>query len=314
MKNIKDIWIKIWEYLKPILKVKSIISFFTSKTFLVILIIVFVLMLGRSCAKNRDDRRIINIKDQNIIALNDKIKIENRKNGNLESTIAGYVVSEKHLKELNENLFNEIKNEKGKVISLNRVVFGMEQNALQLKDHINYLESIMDDPIQLNDSTFKILWMLAYDWDSINFDRYFGETIVGLTIKPGYTWRDAIMSDKIFASWGSFNGNNIIGINHQQTYMTYRTSQVEMVFGQKAENGQLRVFVTTKYPGFTAKSLEGVLIDPNTNPYIKNLMKKKKWIPNTWSVGVGPSFGYDVLTLKPYLGIGVTINYNLLQW
>lgn len=56
------------------------------------------------------------------------------------------------------------------------------------------------------------------------------------------------------------------------------------------------------------------MIDPNTNPYIKSLIKRKKWLPNTWAVGVGPSFGYNVLSNKTYLGIGVSINYNLLQW
>jgi outer membrane protein W len=60
--------------------------------------------------------------------------------------------------------------------------------------------------------------------------------------------------------------------------------------------------------------MKGWMIDPNTDPDIKKLMKKKKWIPNTFSVGFGPSIGYNLLTFKPYLGVGVNINYNILQW
>lgn len=302
MSAIKDIWLKIWVYLKPILKVKGIISFLTSKTFLVILIVILVLMIGRSCAKIRDAQRMEDINQQNITALTDTIKIERTKSGSLEQSIAGYVLSEKNLKKVNEDLYNRVKDEKGKVISLNRAVIQLWQEMAGLKEHINYLESIMGQPVQINDSTFQIPWLLKYDWDPLNFDVYNGQSFVGLSIKPGYTWREAI-ADK-----------NVIKLIHYKTEMIDRLSQVDLTFGQKVEDDQLRIFITTKYPGFTTTSLSGVLIDPNTNPYIKDLMKKKKWIPNTWSVGVGPSFGYDVLTLKPYLGIGVTINYNLLQW
>jgi len=302
MSTIKEIWLKIWVYLKPILKIKGIISFLTSKTFLVIVIVVLALMIGRSCAKIRDAQRIEDINQQNISALTDTIKIERTKSGNLEQSIAGYVLSEKNLKKMNEDLYNKVKDEKGKVISLSHATIQLRQEMAGLQEHINYLESMMGQPIQINDSTFQIPWLLKYDWDLLNFDVYNGQTFVGLTIKPGYTWREAI-ADK-----------NVIKLTHHKTEMVDRLSQVDLTFGQKIENDQLRIFITTKYPGFTATSLSGVLIDPNTNPYIKDLMKKKKWIPNTWSVGVGPSFGYDVLTLKPYLGIGVTINYNLLQW
>lgn len=302
MKTIKELWAKLMVWLKPILTIKGIYSFLTSKTFLVILVLVVILMLGRSCARTRDAQRIIDINNQNIAALTDEIKVEQRKNGRLELSIAGFVMAEKDLKKVNEDLYNEVKNQKGRVLSLNKIIMQLRQDTSELRTHINYLESIMGQPIQINDSTFQIPWLLKYDWDPTNFDVYNGQTFVGLNIKPGYTWKDAIAS------------NDVIALTHYKTEMVDRLSQVDLVFGQKIEDKQLRVFVTTKYPGFTASSLSGVLIDPNTNPYIKDLMKKKKWFPNTWSVGVGPSVGYNVLSSKIYLGIGINVNYNLLQW
>jgi hypothetical protein len=302
MKTIKELWGKLMTWMKPFLTIKGIYSFLTSKTFLVIVILIIVLMLGRSCARNRDVQRINDINIQNIAALTDDVKVERRKNGRLELSVASYIATEKDLKKLNGELYNEVIVQKGRVLSLSKIIMQLKQDTAELRSHINYLESIMGQPIQVNDSTFQIPWLLKYDWDSTNFDIYNGQTFIGLNINPEYTWRDAIIHKEI------------VEITHYKTEMVDRLSQVDLVFGQKIEDNQLRVFVTTKYPGFTASSLSGVLIDPNTNPYIKDLMKKKKWMPNTWSVGVGPSVGYNVLSNKGYLGIGINVNYNLLQW
>jgi len=312
MKTIKELWLKLMKWLKPFLTLKGIYSFLTSKTFLVIVVLVVVLMLGRSCARTRDAHRIIDINNQNISALTDEIKIEKKKNGSLEASIAGFILSEKDLKKINENLYNEVKNQKGKVISLNKAVIQLKQDTTDLRKHINYLHSIMSKPIQINDSTYAIDWQLNFDWDPINFDIFNGTTYIKIVPRINthrLTWEGVINSSNFNTI---FNESFILG--HYKTEMTERLSQMELIFGQKVENGQLRIFVNTNYPGFTAKSLEGVLIDPNTNPYIKDLIKKKKWLPNTWSVGVGPSFGYSVLSNKGYLGIGINVNYNLLQW
>ncbi len=130
------------------------------------------------------------------------------------------------------------------------------------------------------------------------------------TSVPKLTWKDGVVNASNFNTIF----NNTFTLSHYKTEMIDRLSQIDLVFGQKVEDDKLRIFVSTDYPGFTATSLSGVLIDPNTNPYIKDLIKKKKWFPNTWSVGIGPGFGYNVLTSKIYLGIGVNISYNLLQW
>ena len=164
----------------------------------------------------------------------------------------------------------------------------------------------MGKPIKLSDSTYMIPWTLRYDWDSLNYDIYKGQTQVGINIKSGFMWKDGMTNSYLL--------NNALTFKHYGTSLTERTSQMELTFGQKIEKKQLRIFVNTNYPGFTAKSLEGVLIDPNTNSYIKQLMKKKQWFPGTWSVGVGPSVGYNFLNGKPYFGAGVHLNYNILQW
>ena len=307
--SLLELWLKIWMVIKPAISIYGTINFFRSKTFLVIVVLVIALAFGRSCAKVRDLERQNNIKEQNIIALRDSVRMERTKSGDLEATVAGFISREKDLKKLNADLYEEVKNQKGSVISLNKIVFQLKQDTSQLRSRINHLESIMIQPIQINDSTYSIPWQLEYNWDSTNFDIYKGETrinIIGkrselLSIMKGYT-----KSDNTF--------NTLFKLEHDKTEIIERTTQIGLTFGQEIVDDRLRVFVTTKYPGFTAMSMKGWMIDPNTDPDIKKLIKKKKWMPNTWSVGGGPSIGFNILSGKPYLGIGVNINYNLLQW
>jgi len=285
---------------------KSIWKVLNSTVFLYVMIIILIIWLSKSCGELREERRSNIIDNQNIIALNDSIKREKLKNGNNQVTIAGHISSINDLKKLNRDLYDEIKQQHGKVISLNKIIFQLRQDTFDLRKHINYLESIMGKPVKMNDSTYSMSWILKYDWDSTNFDVYKGNTYVGLKIKPGFIWKDGLTNSDIL--------NNAFLLQHQKTEMIDRVSQMELVFGQKIEKDQLRIFVNTKYPGFTASSLEGVLIDPNTNPYIKKLMKKKQWFPNTWAVGFGASVGYNIFNAQPYIGVGMHLTYNIFQW
>lgn len=303
MSKIKELWNKISDFISPYLKTYKIFKFLTSKTFLFLIVLVLAILIGRSCAKTRDYQRIVNIRDQNIMALTDTIKKERTKSNRQSATIAGYITTIKDLEAFNRDLYKEVMDQEGNVLSLNNVIFQLRQDSSKLRSHVNYLESVINQPIRLNDSTFKLTWAKRYDWDSINYDIYKGQSFVGLSVRSGYTWKDAF--DNKFG---------IIDMRHYDTEIIDRISQVEITLGQKIEDKQLRIFVQTDYPGFTATSLSGILIDPNTNKDIQDLLIKKRWFPNTFSVGVGPSFGYNIFSNKIYLGIGVNVSYNLLQW
>lgn len=303
MNKIKELWIKISDFISPYLKTYKIFKFLTSKTFLFLIVLVLAILIGRSCAKTRDYQRIVNIREQNITALIDTIKRERTKSDRQLVTIAGYIATIKDLEKFNQDLYKEVMDQEGNVLSLNNIIFQLRQDSSQLRSYVNYLESVINQPIKLNDSTFKLTWTKRYDWDNLNYDIYQGQSFVGLSVKSGYTWKDAF--DNKFG---------IIDMRHYDTEILDRISQVDITLGQKIEDKQLRIFVQTDYPGFTAKSLSGILIDPNTNKDIQDLLIKKRWFPNTFSVGVGPSFGYNIFSNKIYLGIGVNISYNLLQW
>jgi hypothetical protein len=83
--------------------------------------------------------------------------------------------------------------------------------------------------------------------------------------------------------------------------MLSRTTQIELVWGQKWENKQLRVFATSKYPGFSVNSLEGVLLSNKD---------KKHWF-NGFSVGMGMTPGWDLFNSRTAFVIGPTFSYNI---
>ena len=135
---------------------------------------------------------------------------------------------------------------------------------------------------QINDSTYQLPWSLTYRYDSTNYDIFNGRTEI-------------------------VNGRIIV---HNRTWLEGRETQIGLTFGQRVEDDKLRVFVQSAYPGFTTQSLQGVLIDPNTNPYIKDLIKPKKWFPGA-TVGIGITPGFNLLTGGYSVVIGPTFQWGI---
>lgn len=290
---------------------KGLWTFLNSRLFVVALLSLLLLFLVNTCSNLREERRENIIHENNEKTLTDSIQILKNKNGELEATKTILIASEKELKELNKKLYDDVNAEKGQVISLNNIVFQLKQDKNLLESHISYLESLMGKPIQTNDSTYIIPWTLRYNWDknpsdSLNYDIYKGETRVGIFANENFIWKDGLTNDQLL--------RDAFSLKHYSTYLTERTTQIKLTFGEKIVDGKFNVFVSTEYPGFNPKSLEGVFIDPNTNPNIKKLMKKKQFFPGTWSLGAGPSVGYNILTAKPYFGVGVNLNYTIFQF
>ena len=225
---------------------------------------------------------------QNYAAQTDSLSfVIDKKTGEAEASKASYVLKESELEAYNKELADEVKREKGKVVSLSRTVVALKQDTATLRKALQDIEQ--PEPIQVNDSTYNIPWNVYYQYDSINSDYYEGVSQIEIGVGNPYK------------------------VRHIFTELQKRETQIGMTFGQKVEDNQLRVFIQSKYPGFTPQQLDGVLIDPNTNPYIKGLMKKKHWFTG---FGVGPNLtmGYDFFNAKPALIFGVGIQYNVYQW
>jgi hypothetical protein len=255
---------------------------------MIILLAIFIFFFIKSCGNNENTKIKLKKTEQNLLAANDSIKLIKNKNNEYQASIYGYIASEKELKNINKDLYDKVKSEEGKVISLSTIVFKLKQDFDILKKYADSINFIYINPIQLDSNSYKIPFKLKYNYDKDNYDLFAGDT--------------------------KFKIDKKYKIYNLGTELTTRETQIKLTFGEKIEDDKLRIFVNTNYPGFTPESLQGVLIDPNTNKYIKSLIKKKKLFPNTWSVGVNLGPGYNIATGKYGLNFGVSIQYNLFTW
>ena len=228
------------------------------------------------------------IDEQNLAAETDSLRIElNKKTGEMEASKAAWIISEKDLRDSNNFLSDEVDKTKGKVVTLNRLVFKLKQDTIMLRNALK--KSHQEAPEQLNDSTYNIPWNLFYAYDSVNNDYFEGVTQIRIGVGSPYK------------------------VKHLFTELRRRESTISLTFGQRVEGEKLRVFARSDYPGFTPTQLEGVLIEPNTNPFIKGLIRKKHWLTG---FGVGPNItmGYDFVNATPAVIFGIGLQYNIYQW
>lgn len=262
-------------------------SFVNSKIFLMaIALLGFVLFLN-TCQDNKELQREKIKTEQNIEAMTDSLTITKKKNGELETSVSVFIATEKELKDLNGDLYTDIKEQNGEVITLSNTIISLKQNEADLKSKIDSLKKIISDPTKIGKDTYELAWSLPYIYDDDNSDLFEGKTIVKVS------------------------GDSLNPLIHKDTYLTNRVSNISLKFGQEVVDEKLRVFVTSNYPGLTVKSLEGVFIDPKDNEYIKKLMTKRHWFPNTFTFGVGVTAIYDG---QPKILFGPTLSYNLYEW
>jgi hypothetical protein len=265
---------------------KKIWSFIKSKIFIALVIIVLIIFNAIQCSRIKDLKRQQNISDINIIALNDSLKYEKLRSGDLQVSIASYVASEKELKDLNKKLYDEVKAQKGRVISLTDAIIQLRQDSTTLRKYLVEKDSIIQKLLKIDDNTYVAPWSLTYKYDSTNFDVFTGRTYIGIGKKDP------------------------LELLHLDTELTNRLTQIDLIWGQKVEKGQYRVFVQSGYPGFTVAQMQGVLIDPNTNPDIKKLIKKRHWFTG-FSLGLGASGGFNITDGKYGLVVGPSIVWNI---
>ena len=269
-----------WERIKAGIKRYAIVA---------LIILVLCAILGVQYAKIKELERNKQISDQNIIALNDSLRIERDKNGELVVSIAGYISTEKELKTINKKLYDIVNAQKGDIISLNHVIVQLVQDTTLLKKYIKEKDKKIGELLLIGKDTYVAPWSLTFVYDSTNFDVFTGKTTIKVKSLDPLT------------------------LTHEDTELISRKTQIDLAWGQKVENGVLRVFIISKYPGFNVAQMEGVLIDPNTNPLIKKLMKEKHWFTG-FSVGIGTTAGFNVTDGKYGLVIGPTLTWNIYRW
>jgi hypothetical protein len=265
-------------------------KFINSKFFGYAVVALLIILLAGQCQSKNNLKREKAKTEQNLAAANDSVKIYRDKQGKLTAEKAVWILSEKELKKQNKDLYDKVQQQKGDIISLNEVVFQLEQDTTILHDTIRYLKAVIGKAVQLNKTTWSLPWELDYRWDPAgkNWDRFVGHTI-------------AIVDTNTFE------------VTHKTTTLDKRTGNIDLIFGEKVVDKKYNVYVTTTYPGLSVKSMEGVFIDPNTNKDIKKLIEKDHWFTG-FSVSIGITPTYDFINKKPVIVVGPTIGYTIYQW
>lgn len=271
-------------------KIKLILDFINNRAFVYAVIMLLILLLAGQCKRNSNLVRDNKIKDQNISAANDSIKTYIDKNGKLISEKTIWILTENQIKKENKYLYDLIKSQDGKIISLNNVVLGLKQDTVILHDTIKYLKPFIFNAVKLNSNTWSLPWELNYKWDDKG------------------------------KNWDTFKGHSIINIDtinfeviHKSTLLDERTGNIELIFGEKVIDNKLNVYITTEYPGLSTKSMQGYFIDPNSSKYIKSLIKKNHWFTG-FSLSLGISPAYDFFYKRPTIVIGPTLGISIYQW
>lgn len=253
------------------------------------LIISLLIFGGIQCNRIKNLERKLFKHEQNIIALNDSLKFERKKSGELLISIAGYITTEKELKTLNKDLWDRVQGQDGKILSLNHVIVQLIQDTAELRKYLVEKDKIIQKLLKIDDNTYAAPWSITYKYDSTNFDIFSGKTFISVINK------------------------NPLELAHIDTEIIKRITQIDLTWGQKIENKSLRIFIESKYPGFTVKQMEGVLIDPNSNSDIQKLIKKKHFFTGV-SIGLGATAGFNITSGKYGLVVGPSIVYNIYTW
>jgi len=266
---------------------KLIWDFLNSRIFVIILIVVLILIGVGECKRIVDLNREVDQHEQNIGALTDSLKFERTKSGELLVSIDGYISTEKELKNLNKALWDEVQGQKGKVLMLTHTIISMKQDSADLAKTVDKLNVIIGE-LKQSGNKYTAPWSIPHVFKGENYFTIRGATVVQVTSKDPFKMR------------------------HDTTYLTSFENQISVTYGQKVESNKLRVYIQSDYPGFTVKSMEGVLIDPNEWPSIFK-PTKRHWFTG---FGIGPelTIGYDFLNSKPAMVVGVGLHYNIYEW
>lgn len=283
---------------------KKIIDFFKNSIVQRVLLLlgafVLIILLVNSCNKNKEKEIKYN---QNISYYTDSLRIERNKVNELEYTTNILSASNKNLEELNTDLSNELKKEKGTVVYLSKVV-------ASLKDSLKINNKIPGGQIndQINqDNTQTIVFEHKETYSPGNEKYTSGSIDVGFC-DDEYVSQSFISTnnDTIEVKIPVIDKNAVSVYLNDSIVMTMTTGLKE-----NEKTGILEIFVRSNYPGFTVSYLDGAIIDPHKSTLIKSYFPNKKW-------GLGINFGIGGFVnhgqLYPGIGCIIGLNYNFVTW
>lgn len=244
-----------------------------------VVLLILVGLLVKDCKEDKGPSIKGFVDNQNLLALKDSVRIYKNKIGELTYQKYSLISDNKSLDSLNKELAEEIKNARGKVITI-----------------IKYKTIYKRDTVYINTTLSKYLdGRYSLDWksDSIysigNYRTLSGNSFFKLdtltnTITPLYT---RINQDEIGFS---------------------------MVTGLQEKDSLLEIFITPKFPNMIVTDIQGTLIDPRESEVIKKFFPVKKWsVGPYFGIGISSNLKKPSQVI-PTIGFGVSIQRTLIRF
>lgn len=257
---------------------KAVLDFFKTNKLTVILvaaILVLGLLQWNSCNRNARLRKQLAVAEHNIAAANDTIRLERNKNGDTMAVKLAFLTDKlSHLEDLNKDLYDEIKNIKGKVSA----IIKSDVQVKEVEKPVPFLVKA-----ELVDSTVTA---------SFNFDT---------TYSPGN-----FRTLKGFTQYNLRNGQSNGSLTESTMGMRFTTGI------RGLDKNKPEIFLQSNYPGFTVTALDGAVLDPTLFQKKKvptiTLGVGVGWTPITYSFATKKST-FDL----QQVGVSAGLNINVLK-
>ncbi len=189
-----------------------------------IVIVVLVLLYLKQCNRSSNLDSDLKIANMNSQVFNDSITTYRDKAGNLTYEKGILVASEKDLKDLNKELYNEVKELK-------------DNPKIIIKESIVIKEVPFEVPTYINvypDGSTGLSWSRDTTYNNRNYQKLEGETRF------------------IYDS---------LGIHNPYTMINSNEIGISFITGIKEGKDHYEIFIKSDYPGFTVTDIQGSILD-----------------------------------------------------
>ena len=221
-----------------------------------------------------------------MIALQDTLRTEKTKNGETQFIKSALISDIETLKQLNSDLYKEVKNQKTQVFYLSKM-------TAEIRDKVKGISTGGEhqyDPVSGKD-------IITWNFDTI-----------------GTNWSRKLNGFTSFQVSSDCNGYKITPIKSQLDNIDYKFNLTTGLKKSEKYPGSLEIFINSTYPGMTFTDIEGSIVDPS---------EFKKYLPTEkvkkWSFGPYLGIGYGITLentprLAPTINLGLGIQYKIVSF
>jgi len=253
-----------------------------SRVYLLMGIVILLLILLQQCDARKKAEIDAMMAQNNVLALNDTVKKTTNRLNDVQYERKTFITTVKGLEDLNKDLYQEVKAQRGQVAQLTKIV-GVLSTPKPVKP-IDGVTTVTGKPCDSLGGSFATEWKSVQQFDTLNSRTIKAETAIFLKDKKVIKSETKILQDEI-----SF----------------------DIITGLEKKDNGYNIFVRSNYPGFRPAKISGAFI-PQSELFPPTAKKN-------WGLGIGPQVGLGlggavVPTPVWYIGLGFSLQYNLFKF